>query len=364
MNESTKFAEEDEVEMTTTSDLNEVHFLPDDVPVTQESTCLRSFAGVAGNVMEWYDFAIFGFFGDVIGEVFFPKQAGHAAIVESFAVFGGAFLMRPVGGVVLGYIGDVYGRKKALEISIFLMAIPTFLMGLLPSYKSIGWPAIVMLVVVRLLQGMSVGGQLMASMVFTLENAPRNKWGYHGSFVLAAANLGTLLGGIVGYMMRKLCDEDQLISWGWRVPFLSGILVSVFGIYLKFYVPESDFHLASSQDQQKQNPLVAAFSKENRKSLLATVLVPMFWSGGFYTCFVWMAIYMTDLIESPVQDAFLVNSLSLFLSCILVFPIAGILSDIFGRRNIMTIGAVLMILFAPIMVGGKDLFKLLLVFSS
>lgn len=123
--------------------------------------CANTLAGIAGNVLEWYDFSVFGFLSDVIGEVFFPAhQTGHLAITESFLIFGGAFLMRPVGGIFMGYIGDKYGRQKALRVSIFLMAFPTFAMGCLPSYERAGSISIVLLVIVRLLQGFSVGGQV------------------------------------------------------------------------------------------------------------------------------------------------------------------------------------------------------------
>mmetsp|Transcript_12973 Transcript_12973/g.35912 ORF Transcript_12973/g.35912 Transcript_12973/m.35912 type:complete len:310 (+) Transcript_12973:109-1038(+) len=183
---------------------------------------LTTLAGVAGNVLEWYDFAVFGFFGDVIGEVFFPPQAGHSQMVESFAVFGVAFLMRPLGGLVMGYIGDVYGRKKALVLSIFLMAFPTFAMGCLPSYQQVGPIAIGLLLITRMLQGLSVGGQLMSSLVFTLEGHDPSVWGLFGSFVMAAANFGTLLGNLAAFVMRGSLTDAQLASWGWRIPFLSG----------------------------------------------------------------------------------------------------------------------------------------------
>jgi len=161
---------------------------------------MQTVAGVAGNILEWYDFAVFGYFSDVLGEVFFPpNQEGHKAMIESFAVFGLAFLCRPIGGVMMGYIGDVHGRKKALEISIFLMAFPTFAMGCLPSYEKVGNWAIVLLTLVRMLQGFSVGGQLVSSLVYTCENNPRGQWGLYGSFVMAAANFGTLLGGLISY---------------------------------------------------------------------------------------------------------------------------------------------------------------------
>lgn len=154
------------------------------------SDMCETMAGVIGNVLEWYDFAVFGYFSDIIGEVFFPpNQSADTSTTESFIVFGGAFLMRPVGGLLLGYLGDTYGRRYSLVLSIFLMAVPTFAMGLLPSYESIGPLAIVLLVLVRLLQGLSVGGQLMSSLVFTLESHDVSQWGLYGSFVMAAANL-------------------------------------------------------------------------------------------------------------------------------------------------------------------------------
>jgi len=250
----------------------------------------QTVAGVAGNVLEWYDFAVFGYFSDVLGEVFFPpNQKGDNATTESFLVFGGAFLMRPVGGLMLGYIGDMYGRKKALVISIFLMAFPTFAMGCLPSYEQIGDWAIVLLVVVRLLQGLSVGGQLMSSLVFTLENHDPSHWGLYGSYVMAAANFGTLLGGIAGFVIRALLTDEQLRIWGWRLPFVSGIFVSISGFYLKSHGGDHDghhYHQPGIEDNQSaqtasgigevqatedddeiisppQNPLFQALSREN-----------------------------------------------------------------------------------------------------
>ena len=277
-------------------------------------------AGVAGNVLEWYDFAVFGFFGDVIGDVFFPPQSGHSATTESFLVFGGAFLMRPVGGMLLGYVGDLYGPKKALIISIFLMAFPTFAMGCLPSYAQIGPMAIVLLVFVRLLQGLSVGGQLMSSLVFTLESHDHSQWGLYGSYVMAAANFGTLLGALAGSILESVLTPEQLLSWGWRVPFWSGIVVSLSGFYLRSHggdgghehalsearaerhrvaADTSEFHddyYPSSLGEEEVdaphtpslNPVQKAFQGKNLRPLLAASLVPMLWSAGFYLSFVWM----------------------------------------------------------------------------
>jgi Sugar (and other) transporter len=179
---------------TTTSTTTTTTTTPSLDEVSSQHQFLLSLAAVAGNVLEWYDFAVFGFFGEVIGDVFFPpsdnnnnNNNNNMQTVQAFAVFGGAFLMRPVGGMLLGYIGDTHGRKKALIISIFLMAFPTFAMGCLPSYQRAGSTAIFLLILTRLLQGVSVGGQLMSSMVYTLEKCDdRSVWGLYGSFVLAA----------------------------------------------------------------------------------------------------------------------------------------------------------------------------------
>jgi MHS family proline/betaine transporter-like MFS transporter len=317
---------------------------------------MQTIAGVAGNILEWYDFAVFGYFSDVLGEVFFPPQEGHKAIIESFAVFGLAFLCRPIGGVMMGYIGDVYGRKKALEISIFLMAFPTFAMGCLPSYARVGNWAIVLLILVRMLQGFSVGGQLVSSLVYTCENNPRGQWGLYGSFVMAAANFGTLLGGLISYGLRNGLSEEQLKSWGWRLPFLSGILVSLCGFYLKYYSDDDviEHHHGGGGGErdvtQGQNPIKVAFGKGNRKALLASSLVPMLWSAGFYITFVWMATFMNSMVDPPVPGAFGVNSAALFISVCLFFPLAGILSDIFGRYKIMLLGGVVMGVLSPLMV--------------
>ena len=315
-----------------------------------EDSWAKTMAGLAGNILEWYDFAVFGYFSDILSDVFFPpNQEGHAALVETFAVFGGAFLMRPIGGMMMGYIGDKYGSRRALTLSIFLMAFPTFLMGCLPGYSSIGSLAIVLLTLVRMLQGLSVGGQLMSSLIFTLERHKKARWGLYGSYVMAAANLGTLLGGTVAMILRRSLTEEQLHSWGWRVPFLSGILVSISGFYLRSHGEDDDQqHVhGDGATSSPENPIRLAFSRGNIRALLATAMVTLLWSTGFYLIFVWMPVYMTDLIGNPVPNAFAVNSASLAISVCLLFPIAGWLSDKFGRRRVMGVGGLLLGVFAP-----------------
>ena len=239
----------------------------------------------------------------------------------------------------MGYIGDSYGRKRALEISIFLMAFPTFLMGILPTYSSIGISATILLVIVRLLQGLSVGGQLVSSLVFTLENQPREKWGLYGSYVMASANIGTLLGSILAMVLKKVMSPEDLHSWGWRIPFLSGVIVVASGIYLRYYCEDDAMdHRGHNTGAARQNPLVMAFSKGNRRALVSASMVPAVWAAGFYITFVWMGIFMHDYVGFQAGTASAVNSLSLFFSVCVMFPVAGIVSDWYGRTRVMYFG--------------------------
>ena len=310
-------------------------------------------ASVSGNILESYDFAIYGYFADIIGWKFFPPSSADdadnsTAIVESFLVFGGAFLVRPLGGIVMGMIGDTMSRKRALEISIFLMALPTFTMGCLPTFQSIGWYAVALLVTVRLLQGLSFGGQLMTSAVFVAEGHHSSQWGYFGSLAMTSANCGTLLGGVVGYVMRRCISQQRIINDGlWRIPFLCGIFVSLSGFYLKHHVNDHDQLHSRGQAQMKQNPLQLTFSKSNIATLLSATASVALWSGGFYIIFVWLAICMTDLQEHTVSNAFGINAISLFISMVFLFPWCGWLSDKYGRKLIMSIGALGIAIFSP-----------------
>ena len=180
-------------------------------------------------------------------------------------------------------------------------------------YAAVGPLSIVLLTIVRLLQGLSVGGQLMSSLVFTLERHPRSKWGVYGSFVMAAANCGTLLGGFVATVLRRSLSEDALHRWGWRIPFLSGILVSVSGFYLRSHGgDDGGSHLhGTSTNAVEANPITLAFSGGNLRSLLAACLVPLLWSCGFYLTFVWAGKFMSlKLHPSPLCDPANVNTYS------------------------------------------------------
>jgi len=344
-------------------------------PTTAVNSPLVTAAGMAGNILEWYDFALFGFFSDVIAEVFFPPsddnadngtsyggELSHGNLVRSFAVYGGAFLMRPVGGIIIGYFGDKYGRKSALVPSLFLMAIPTFLMGCLPTYEQVGSWSTALLVICRLLQGMSVGGQLPASLIYTVETRPKEHWGFYGACVMMSANIGTLLGNLIGAFLRTVLTHDQLIAWGWRIPFLTGIMNAFVAIFLHFkgvehHPNEGKYDTDVGDDGRKENegrvlpryPLREVCRRENLPALLSVTLAASLYGGVFYTSFVWMATYMEVLIDPPVDHGFWVNAMALLFGIVLILPLTGKISDRTGRMKIMLVGAVGVGILGPIM---------------
>ena len=172
-------------------------------------------AGAIGNVLEWYDFAVYGYFATSIGRVFFPKEDPIAQLLFAFGVFAIGYLMRPLGGMVIGNIGDRIGRKQALSVSVAAMAIPTFIVGILPGYDAIGLAAPILLTICRMLQGLSVGGEYTTSIVFMVENAPSNKRGMAGALAGSGAVLGILLGSATGTTLAALMSPENLNLWGW-----------------------------------------------------------------------------------------------------------------------------------------------------
>jgi len=208
-------------------------------------------AGMIGNVLEWYDFAIYGYFAAAIGRQFFPHEDAVAQLLSAFGVFALGYLMRPVGGALTGHIGDRFGRRAALTYSVTAMAIPTFLIGLLPGYATLGLWAPAALTLLRMVQGLSVGGEYTSSMVFLVERASDGRRGLMGALAACGAGGGTLLGSAVGAGFAASMSEAALETWGWRIPFLLGLIVGIAGYFLRRHVLE-----AVPTEQRKRVPIV------------------------------------------------------------------------------------------------------------
>src|SRR5262245_20459142 len=195
-------------------------------------------AGVVGNMLEWYDFALFGFFATQIGYHFFPADNPTASLLATFGTFAAGFLMRPVGGALFGWIGDRFGRKQALIGSVLAMAFPSFLIGVLPDARHIGIAAPILLVLLRMLQGVAVGGEYMASAVFLVEGAQPGRRGWMGSWGPFGASAGTLLGSAAGAIVNVALPPAAVLAWGWRIPFILGIVVAFGGLAIRRHYVE------------------------------------------------------------------------------------------------------------------------------
>ncbi|KAL3767893.1 hypothetical protein ACHAW5_010136 [Stephanodiscus triporus] len=318
-----------------------------------------------------YDFALFGFFSDVIATVFFPppsdddydnNDGGSSRLIASFALYGGAFVMRPLGGLIIGRIGDRHGRKRALVLSLSLMAFPTFFVGCLPTYEQVGPLSTILLLICRLLQGISVGGQLPASLIYTVEMSPKEHWGYYGSLVMMSANIGTLLGSFVGVFIRLMLTDEQLVEWGWRLPFLSGILIAFVSMYLDAHgkehnpnvggrIVDNDNDESDTKKGESNHSLGEVFKRENLPALASATLTPMLYGAGFYTTFVWMAIFMEVLVDPPINHGFEISSMALLFGIVLPLPLAGMLSDRWGREKTMAVGAMGLGILGPFMLN-------------
>ncbi len=195
--------------------------------------------GIVGNVVEWYDFALYGYLAVVIGKLFFPAENPTVSLLASYGVFAAGFVMRPIGAAVFGWLGDTIGRAKTMLISVAMMAFPTIALGLLPDYQTIGIAAPILLIIIRLIQGLSVGGEFSSSVTYMVETAPEGSRGRAGSWANVGSISGMLLGSAAAALVTTIFTGETLEGWGWRLPFLFGGVLGLGAIMLRRHLPKS-----------------------------------------------------------------------------------------------------------------------------
>lgn len=302
-------------------------------------------AGVVGNVLEWYDFALYGVMAPFIATHFFPATDALAALISSYAVFALGFLARPLGGIVFGEIGDRLGRREMLTLSVAFMALPTALMGLLPTYESVGVLAPILLTLLRLVQGLSTGGEFSGSIVFLVEQAPEKQRGLYGSLANFGAMIGGLLGAGVGWLLVETLPPDAMAQWGWRLAFLTGLVVGAAGLWMRVGVPDSpDFTRLAAAHKLEPQPLRAALRQEGRHMAIAAGLN---WAAsvGYYLVFVWFISYANDILGLPYPTALGIGTVGLVAGLLATLGM-GHLSDRIGRKRLLRIGALATLLLA------------------
>jgi MFS transporter, MHS family, proline/betaine transporter len=303
-------------------------------------------AGAIGNVLEWYDFAVYGYFAASIGRAFFPEQDKVAQLLAAFGVFAVGFIMRPIGGALFGHVGDRYGRRAALTWSVTAMAVPTFLIGVLPGYDVLGVAAPLLLTLLRMAQGLSVGGEYTTSIVFLVERAPRGRRGLVGAVADLGAVIGILAGSATGAVLEWVVPAAAMQDWGWRIPFWIGLAVGFAGLALRRGLPEE-----KETRTAERSPLLMAL-QEHWRLLLSLAGVSMFGAVGFYLMFVYVVSWLQLADGIAPAQALTINTISMLLLIPTEIGMAA-LSDRIGRR------AVLLLVTGLAVVAAWPLFRLL-----
>ncbi len=293
-------------------------------------------AGFFGNVLEWYDFTVYGFFAVIIGSLFFPGSDSTVSLIAAFGVFAAGYLMRPFGGIIFGHIGDRCGRKKALFLSILMMAIPTTLIGLLPTHQQIGWYAALMLTILRLLQGLSVGGEFTGSISFLVEKAPEGKRGYYGSWTTFGVMGGMLLGSTIAAVVANILTPEQLYEFGWRIPFLLGSMIGITGLYLRKGMKEGQ-HFERVREKGISHSPLREFWKEHKVAAVKLILISWGFAVSVYLVLIFLPTYLHKFRGIPLESALSTHTIAMIVMMFLI-PLMGRLSDKVGRKPVMMIG--------------------------
>jgi MFS family permease len=289
-------------------------------------------AAVIGNALEWYDFVVYGFLTVIIARLFFPAQDEYAALLLTMATFGVGFFMRPIGGILIGMYADRKGRKAALQLIIGLMTLSMAMIAFAPTYAAIGIAAPLLILLARLLQGFATGGEFASATSFLVESAPAHRRGYYGSLQMVGQSLAALSGALAGTLITRGLAPEQIDSWGWRLPFLFGLVIGPVGLYIRRYLEETHAFI-EARARAVRNPLRAVVA-DNLRGLAVTFGLVICGTISYYVVLVYMPTFAKTQLGMPLNDAFLAQVIGLV--CLTVaIPLFGALSDRIGRRPIL-----------------------------
>ena len=294
---------------------------------------LQVAAAVIGNALEWYDFIIFGVLTVVISRLFFPAESQYASLLLTTATFGVGFFMRPVGGILLGIYADHKGRKAALLLIIVLMTAAIAMIGFAPTYAAIGVAAPLIIVLARLLQGFATGGEFASATSFLIESAPAHRRGFYGSWQMVGQGLAVLVGALLGALLTRSLAVEALDSWGWRVPFLLGLVIGPVGLFIRRHLQETEAFVEARAAATVRQGFGTTLATHLREVLVCMGLTT---SGtiSFYVILLYMPTFARTQLHLPLDQAFIAQSIGLVCMIVLT-PLSGALSDRIGRKPII-----------------------------
>ncbi|MGL5551715.1 MAG: glycine betaine/L-proline transporter ProP, partial [Plesiomonas shigelloides] len=324
-----------------------------DITIIDDAKLKKAITAAAlGNAMEWFDFGVYGFVAYALGQIFFPGATPGVQVIAALATFSVPFLVRPLGGIFFGALGDKYGRQKILAITIIIMAISTFCIGLIPSYDSIGIWAPILLLLAKLAQGFSVGGEYSGAAIFVAEYSPDKKRGFMGSWLDFGSIAGFVLGAGVVVVLSSVLGEQRFMAWGWRLPFFLALPLGVIGLYLRHALEETPAFQKHSENLQQHStadaPQPVSFAEIARghwRSLLSCVGLVIATNVTYYMLLTYMPSYLSHNLHYPEDHGILII-IVVMLGMLFVQPVIGLLSDRFGRRPFVIGGSIGLLLLA------------------
>jgi MHS family proline/betaine transporter-like MFS transporter len=310
--------------------------------VAGQDTLLKraSIAGFIGTFVEWFDYACYGYLAVVFATVFFPESESRVGLLAAYAIFALSFVIRPVGGVVWGHLGDRIGRKAVLSLSILIMSVSTAVIAFLPTYETAGVAAPVLLLATRMVQGFAASGEYAGAASFIAEYAPKHRRGLYTCLVPAGEAAGLLAASLFVALLHFLLTDAALHTWGWRIPFLLALPFGAIGLYVRRQLEETpQFRALERSDETAAVPVLELLTK-HRAQVLIAFGGAMINAVGFYLVLSYMPVYLTAELGVSDRVAFVGSSISLFLYLLATFGM-GLLSDRFGRSTVLIVCSVL-----------------------
>lgn len=297
-----------------------------------------------GGALEFYDFIIFVFFSLVIGHLFFPPDMPEwLSQIQTFGIFAAGYIIRPFGGIVMAHFGDLLGRKKMFTLSILLMALPTLLIGLLPTYATIGYAAPILLLLMRLCQGLAVGGEVPGAWTFVAEHVPKNRIGVACGILTSGLSLGILFGSLISMLINTLFIGEAMTSWGWRIPFFIGGIFGFLAMYLRRWLKETpvfiEMQQQKSNEKNKQLPVLSVLKNYFPQALLSMLLTWIL-SAGIMVVILMAPIYLQKQFDFSAIESSQSNTLAI-IGLIISCTVYGALADKFPIGKVLIYGCII-----------------------